>query len=44
MNLLGVLLQIRYKKNVVLIGRLAGQYAKPRTIDQEEIEGGKVFH
>ena len=43
LNLIGNLLYHKYGKPVLTIGRIAGQYAKPRSADYEEIEGGKLI-
>lgn len=42
-NYLGYLLSLKYKKRAVLLGRIAGQYAKPRSSDYETINGGKII-
>lgn len=41
LNALGQLLNLKLNKKVVLIGRIAGQFAKPRSADTEVINGGK---
>lgn len=41
-NYLGYLLSLKYKKRAVLLGRIAGQYAKPRSSDVEIVNNGKI--
>lgn len=43
LNYLAFLLYYKYKKRVVILGRIAGQYAKPRTNDYEFIDGAKLY-
>lgn len=41
LNLIGEILSLKYNKKVILLGRMAGQYAKPRSSDTETINEGK---
>lgn len=38
----GDLLQKKFNKQPLLIGRLAGQYGKPRTVDFTEVNGERI--
>lgn len=43
LNYLAYLLFSKYNKKVVILGRIAGQYAKPRTNDYEIVDGAKIY-
>lgn len=43
LDYLSTLLYLKYRKRVTVIGRIAGQYAKPRSSELENINGGKLF-
>jgi 3-deoxy-7-phosphoheptulonate synthase len=43
LNLIGEIIKLKYNKKAVLLGRIAGQYAKPRSADTEIINESKFL-
>lgn len=43
LNYLAFLLYNKYNKKVLILGRIAGQYAKPRTNDYEIVDSAKLY-
>lgn len=43
LSYLSLVLSDKYKKKVVTVGRIAGQYAKPRTAETEQVNGIDIY-